>query len=712
MSTSNYFSSLLKQCYETHSHIQTKKLHCLIIKTTKNPETILLNNLISAYFKNINFSYARKVFDKIAEPNQYSWNTMLLVYSKSKNIAKMEEFFKLIPRKDKVSWNLFISGYVSSEMVGEAIESYRGMLREGVGNLNRISVSTMLSLSSKKNKVRLGRQVHGQVVKFGFCSYAFVGSALVDMYAKFGLAWEAKRVFDELPEKNDSVSWTTMISGLMQNGLYHQAIETFQQMRFVGCDIDQFTFGSTLTACGGIMAVKEGKQIHAFVIRSNHIDNMFVGSAIVDMYSKCSSMVYAERVFSRMRNKNVVSWTAMLVGYGQNGYSQEAVTTFYEMQRSGIEPDEYTFGSVISSCSNLASLEEGTQCHGLVMVSGLAGFLVVSNALITLYGKCGNLDDAQRLFNEIKLRDQVSWTALLSGYAQFGKAKEAIYIFEEMLTIGQLPDAITFIGVLSACSRAGLVDEGRLYYNSMVEKYGISPGRDHQNCMIDLFSRSGCLDEAKKFIQNMPYQPDVFGWVTILSSCRNLGNIEIGKWAGESLLELEPLNPAGYILLSSIYSAKGKWDEVAHLRRGMRDKRVRKEPGYSWIRYKNRIHVFSADDKSSPYLDKIYAELEVLHLKMVKDGYNPNLSSDLHDMDESEKMKALRYHSERLAIAFGLIYIPLAAPIRVMKNLRVCDDCHSAIKIISKITKREILVRDSVRFHLFKGGYCSCGDFW
>ncbi|XVF85723.1 hypothetical protein PTKIN_Ptkin17bG0140200 [Pterospermum kingtungense] len=741
-SHSNYYCSLLKTCTETRNLVQVKKIHCHIVKTLRNPETFLLNNLVNAYSKLGDLSYARYVFEKIPRPNLFSWNTILFTYSKSGNLSDMVCIFNRMPKHDGVSWNSLISGYASRGLVSEAVKGYNSMLRDGVGNLNRITFSTMLILSSGEGCFDLGRQIHGQIVKFGFGSYVFVGCPLMDMYSKAGFVNDAKRVFDDAPERNvvmyntmitgllrsgmvedsrwlfhsmqekDSISWTTMITGLTQNGLYREAIDLFRQMRIEGLAMDQFTFGSMLTACGGLMALDEGKQVHAFVIRTNHKDNVFVGSALVDMYCKCKSITSAEAVFKRMTHKNVVSWTALLVGYGQNGYSEEAIRIYCDMQRNGINPDCYTLGSVISSCANLASLEEGAQFHGQAIISGLFSFLTVSNALVTLYGKCGNLEDANLLFHEMNFRDEVSWTALVSGYAQFGKANETIDLFQMMLAHGLKPDGVTFVGVLSACSRAGLVEKGYQYFESMVKEHGITPVVDHYTCMIDLLSRAGRLEEARCFINKMPFPPDAIGWSTLLSSCRLQGNLEIGKWAAASLQELEPHNPAGYILLSSIYAAKGKWDHVAELRRGMRNKGVRKEPGCSWIKYKGKVHIFSADDQTSPFSDQIYAELDKLNDKMIEEGYVPDMSSVLHDVQESEKIKMLNYHSERLAIAFGLIFIPPELLIRIVKNLRVCGDCHNATKYISKITQREILVRDAVRFHLFKDGTCSCGDFW
>ncbi|KAM0961468.1 hypothetical protein ACFX2J_020657 [Malus domestica] len=586
----------------------------------------------------------------------------------------MQEIFNRMPTRDGVSWNSLISGHASCGSVAEAVKVYSLLLRDGPGNLNRITFSTMLVLSSSQGCVNLGRQLHGQIVKFGFELYLFVGSPLeknVVMYntlitglLRCGLIAESECLFSEMPEK-DSISWTTMITGLNQNGAGGKALDKFREMR-------RLKYGS-------IYPCKRASNI----IRTDFIDNIFVVSALVDMYCKCRSIKAAEMVFKRMNRKNVVSWTALLVGYGQNGYSEEAVRIFCDMQRNGVEPDDFTLGSVISSCANLASLEEGA-----------------------------HIEDSQWLFDEMEITDEVSWTALVSGYAQFGKAYETFDLFERMLALGWKPDGVTFIGVLSACSRAGLVEKGHHYFESMVKEHGITPIVDHYTCIIDLLSRAGRLEEAKNFINKMPFRPDAIGWATLLSSCRLHHNMEIGKWAAESLLELEPQNAASYILLSSLYAAKGKWDEVAKLRRGMRDEGARKEPGCSWIKYKNRVHIFSADDQSSPFSDQIYAKLEELNCKMIEEGYEPDMSSVLHDVEESEKMKLPNYHSEKLAIAFGLIFLPPGLPIRAVKNLQLCGDCHNATKYISKITKREILVRDAVRYHLFKDGTCSRGDFW
>ncbi|GJN18765.1 hypothetical protein PR202_gb05962 [Eleusine coracana subsp. coracana] len=718
-------------------------VHCLILRTIPYPpETYLLNQLLTAYGKAGQVARARRLFDAIPNPNLYTYNALLTTLAHARQFSEMERLFASMPDRDVVSYNALMAGFSGGGSPERAAGAYRRLLQEENVRPSRITMSSLVMVASSLGDRALGRQVHCHILQLGFGAYAFVGSPLVDMYAKLGLIRDSKRVFDELEFKNvvmyntmitgllrckmvheardlfelmmerDPITWTTMVTGLTQNGLESEALDVFRRMRAGGVTIDQYTFGSILTACSARSAFEQGKQIHAYIIRTSYDDNIFVGSALVDMYSKCRAIRWAETVFRRMACRNIISWTAMIVGYGQNGCSEEAVRVFSDMQRDGIKPDDFTLGSVISSCANLASLEEGAQFHCLALVSGLMPYITVSNALVTLYGKCGNIEDAHKLFDEMSSHDQVSWTALVSGYAQFGKAKETIDLFEKMLAKGVKPDGVTFIGVLSACSRAGFVEKGRSYFDSMQNDHGIVAIDDHYTCMIDLYSRSGRLKEAEEFIKKMPVPPDAIGWGTLLSACRLRGDMEIGKWAAENLLEIDPQNPASYVLLCSMHAAKGQWSEVAQLRRGMRDRQVKKEPGCSWIKYKNRVHIFSADDQSHPFSKGIYEKLEWLNKKMVEQGYKPDVSSVLHDVADSDKVHMLSNHSEKLAIAFGLMFIPQEIPIRIVKNLRVCVDCHNATKFISKITDRDILVRDAVRFHKFSNGMCSCGDFW
>ncbi|KAJ6892913.1 pentatricopeptide repeat-containing protein [Populus alba x Populus x berolinensis] len=330
--------------------------------------------------------------------------------------------------------------------------------------------------------------------------------------------------------------------------------------------------------------------------------NVVMYNTMITGLLRCGMVKDSKRLFHGMKERDSISWTTMITGLIQNGLEAEAMDLFRDMRQEGMAMDQYTFGSVLTACGGLMALKEGKEIHTLIIRSGYNHNVFVGSALVDMYCKCGSIEDSNQLFDEMSFRDEVSWTALVSGYAQFGKANETIDLFEKMLVQGLKPDAVTFIAVLSACSRAGLVERGQQYFESMLKDHGIIPFSDHYTCMIDLFGRAGRLEEAKNFINKMPFSPDSIGWATLLSSCRLYGNEEIGKWAAESLLELDPQNPAGYILLSSIYAAKGKWSNVAQLRRGMREKGARKEPGFSWIKYKSKVYIFSADDQSSPFL--------------------------------------------------------------------------------------------------------------
>ncbi|KAG2281268.1 hypothetical protein Bca52824_052488 [Brassica carinata] len=596
--------------------------------------------------------------------DEVSWTAMVSAYAQFRRASEAIDLFDRMVehglKPDAVTLTGVISACSRAGLV-EKGQRYFELMTDGCENLTRVTLMTMLKLSSDNGHVSLGKQVHVQLVSSlmqrRFYSVedrnTVMYNSLMGGLLASGMIKDAQKLFQGM--EKDSVSWTAMIKGLAQNGLEKAAVEFFREMKEEGLTMDQFTFGSVLPA------------FHACIIRTNFQDNVYVGSALIDMYCKCKCIDYAKTAFDGMKQKNVVSWTAMVVGYGQTGRAEEA----------RIQPDHYTLGQAISACSNIASLEEGSQFHGKTIVSGLIHYVTVSNSLVTLYGKCGNIDDSTRLFNEMSFRDEVSWTAMVSAYAQFRRASEAIDLFDRMVEHGLKPDAVTLTGVISACSRAGLVEKGQRYFELMTDEYGIEPSNGHYSCMIDLFSRSGRLEEAMSFINGMPFPPDAIGWTTLLSACRNKGNLEIGKQAAESLIELDPHHPAGYTLLSSIYAyaSKERWDCVAQLRREMREKK------------KGKLHSFSADDESSQYLDRIYAKLEELN-QMI-----------------TVKIKMLNYHSERLAIAFGLIFVPSGLPIRVGKNLRVCVDCHTAMKHIFSVT-------DAVRFHHFKDGTCSCGDFW
>jgi pentatricopeptide repeat protein len=435
-------------------------------------------------------------------------------------------------------------------------------------------------------------------------------------------------------------------------------------------------------------------------------------NTVIAGYAQNGSIEDASQLFGRMPEKDVISWNTMIAAYAQIGHGEEAMKLFCQMQRVGVRPIQTTFTSLLSASASLASIEQGKQHHTYIFKIGFSSEVFVGNALIAMYAKCGHIDDARQVLDEMPERDVVSWNSLITGFALHGRGKEALQLFEQMQLLDIKPNNTTFIGILSACSHAGLVDEGWQYFYSMNRDNCITPTAGHYACMVDLLARAGCLKEAEEFIDEMPFKLDAVAWGSLLGACRVHVNTEVAKRAAEHLFELEPENAGTYVLLSNIYAAAGRWNDAAKIRILMKDRGVKKKPGCSWIKVKNKVHTFVVGDRLHPQTDAIYATLERLAGKMQEEGYVPNTNVVLHSVDEGEKENVLRHHSEKLALAFGLNNTAPGTPIHIFKNLRVCDDCHMATKFISKIVHREIVMRDANRFHHFKDGLCSCGDYW
>ncbi|CAI0553411.1 unnamed protein product [Linum tenue] len=435
-------------------------------------------------------------------------------------------------------------------------------------------------------------------------------------------------------------------------------------------------------------------------------------TTMITGYVKNDDLDEARELFDGMAEKLVVAWNAMISGYVHRGLLQEAFKMFKKMYLSGVQFDEFTYTSIISACANASFLLLGRQIHAYILISGPKPNLSAGNALITMYGRCGVVGDARNLFLTMSFVDSVSWNAMIAALGQHGHGVQAVELFEEMLKEGILPDRITFLTVLSACSHAGLVEEGHRYFDAMHDIYGITPGEDHYARMVDLLCRAGKFSDANDMIGKMPFQPGPQIWEAFLAGCRNHGNMELGIQAAERLFEMIPQNDGTYILLSNMYAAKGLWDNVSRVRKLMRDQGVKKEPACSWVEAENKFHVFMVDDTAHPEVNAVYSYLKQLVLEMRKLGYVPDTRFVLHDMESDQKEHAISTHSEKLAVAFGLLKLPRGATVRVFKNLRICGDCHNAIKYISKVVGREIVVRDGKRFHHFKDGECSCRNYW
>ncbi|KAJ0973417.1 hypothetical protein J5N97_021376 [Dioscorea zingiberensis] len=638
-------------------------------------------------------------------------NHLLNMYAKCGDLDHALSLFDVMPHRNLVTWTAMISGFSQNRVFDRALQTFTSMCSSGL-KPTEFAFSSAIQASVSYGSAEFGKQLHSLSLKSGFSLELFVGSSLADMYSKFGSLANACRVFDEMPHK-DEVSWNAMIDGYAKNGDFEEALAAFQSMIRENIVIDQHVLCSALSACGGVKTSSFGKSLHSLVVRLGFQMNTFICNALTDMYSKSGDMDSASRVTGMDSGSwNVVSCSSLIDGYVELEQIEKALTVYVESRRQGVEPNEFTFSSMLKACAGQAALEQGTQLHSQVIKTSFIKDPFVASVLIDMYGKCGLLTSSIQIFQEMWKPTEIAWNVILGVFAQHGRGKEAIETFNQMVSQGISPNHITFVSLLMACSHAGLVEEGLKYFNSMHDKYGVEPEEEHYSCVIDMLGRAGRLKEAEEFIMKMPFQPNAYGWCSLLGACRTHGDKVLGELAAEKLMKLEPENSGIHVLLANIYGKFGQWEDVKAVRKLMRDNRVKKLPGFSWVDVNNKTHVFGAEDWSHPQMKEINEKLEELSVLIREAGYVPFTGSLSCNVEESLKERLLNYHSERIAVAFALISMPTAKPIIVKKNLRVCVDCHTAIKLISKVVEREIIVRDSARFHHFADGLCSCGDYW
>ncbi|KAF9598750.1 hypothetical protein IFM89_031418 [Coptis chinensis] len=590
-----------------------------------------------------------------------------------------------MPQRNIVSWTAMISGFSQNGQFLQAVKTFSSMRLAGE-NPTQFAFSSAIQASTSLGVVEFGKELHCLSVKLGFNFELFVGSNLADMYSKCGYLVDACRVFDEMPCK-DEVSWTTMIDGYTKNGNFEEASLAFKKMVYEEVNVDHHVFCSTLGACAGLKASSLGKSLHSFIVKLGFELEIFVGNALTNMYSKVGDLESASRVLeTNSECRNVVSCTSLIDGYVEKDQIDKALSVFLELKRQGIEPNEFTFSTLIKACANQAALEQGAQLHAQVIKSHLEKDPFVSSVLVDMYGKCGLIDSSVQVFDRVKDPTGIAWNSLVGVFAQHGLGRDAVRIFEQMTCKGVKPNEITFVNILRGCSHNGLVEEGLEYFNSMGKVYGVAPRPEHYSCVIDLLGRAGRLDQAEEFINKMPYEPNAFGWCSYLGACRTYGDKERGELAAEKLMALEPENSGTHVLLSNIYASAGQWEGVRSMRKMMRDGKVTKLPGYSWVDVVGIQYI--RDHAFIPWWDKKVVCREECQLFQHRCG-----------MERASQAPS--------KLNFDRVMNP------IYHHWRACQemDCHSAIKFISKVVGRKIIVRDN-RFHHFGNGLCSCADFW
>lgn len=471
---------------------------------------------------------------------------------------------------------------------------------------------------------------------------------------------------------------------------------------------DNITFSFLFKACERTKAENKCREAHGSIIRRGHWLDVIVCTNLVRSYVGIGYIDNARSVFYEMPSRDLVSWNSMLSCYSQAGLHHVALRAYNQMRISSVGFDGFTIVTLLSSCAHVGALKMGTQIHQYATENGFLESVFVGNALIDMYAKCGSLKDSLSVFNSMQRRDVLTWNSMIVNYAIHGHGNEAISFFREMLIEGIKPNPITFLGLLIGCSHQGLVKEGMEFFHNMGAMYNLKPGIKHYGCMVDLFGRAGNLETAIEFIESSPSRNDPVLWRTLLSSCKIHKNVEKGEMAVRNLVQLSALSAGDCVLLAQLYADTKNHEGVVKMRMLIKNQDVRTTPGWSLIEISHQVHKFVVDDTSHNESREIYSNLENIIHELTLIGYTKEESSP----DSTSKICGSSYHSEKLAIAFGLAKTPERATLRIVKNLRVCRDCHSFTKLVSKAFQREIVVRDRVRFHHFQEGVCSCKDYW
>ncbi|KAJ6816790.1 pentatricopeptide repeat-containing protein [Iris pallida] len=778
----------LDSCIRSKSYAQAKNIHQQILASNANTATyitdpLLLEKLVVLYSQCNETEHARELFDKIPQPNVFLWNAMIRSYSwngpfdravalfrrmvsrgvapnkftfpfvlkacsallsledgveihdrarraglesdvfvatalidmymKCGRLDEPRRVFSTMERRDVVAWNAMIAGFSLHGLYEEVTRFLLAMQRDCI-DPNASTVVAVLPVVGQHKALRRGKSIHCFCVRRHIDrDDVLVCTALLDMYAKCELLGYAQRTFDSMGFRNE-VTWSAMIGGYVLCDEIAKGLELFEQMVVDGAsNMGSTSLACALRACARSGNSGRGRWIHCYSVKFGFLTDTTVGNSLLSMYSRVGSIEDALQFFDEMRTRDTVSYSAVISGCVQNGNATEAFSVFRKMQFAGVEPDVATMVGILPACSHLAALQHGKCSHGSVIVRGFASDVSVCNSLIDMYAKCGRIELAREVFDRMAEPDTVSWNTIIAGYGIHGLGTDAVSLFRTMEDSGSsVPDGITFVSLISACSHSGLVAEGKHWFGAMTRKYNVVPRVEHYICMVDLLGRGGLLEEARGIIRNMPLEPDVRVWGALLGACRVHKNIEMGEEVSRIIQSAGPEGTGSFVLLSNMYNAAGRFDEAARVRVVQREQGFRKSPGCSWVEIGGVVHAFVGGDGSHPESSSIYEKLENLSVEIRRLGYRADTSFVLHDVDEEEKERALLYHSEKLAIAFGILSLGRDVPILVTKNLRVCGDCHAAIKFITLAEKRAITVRDASRFHHFKDGECNCGDFW
>ncbi|CAN8270094.1 unnamed protein product [Cochlearia groenlandica] len=604
-------------------------------------------------------------------------------------------------------WNVRLRELANQSLFAESISLYRSMLRSGF-TPDAFSFPFTLKSCAALSLPVSGQQLHCHVIRVGCEAEPFVLTSLISMYCKCGWFEDARKVFDENPQSlRLGVCYNALISGYKGNCKVSEAVYMFRKMKEAGVYADSVTMLGLVPVCTVPDHLLLGMSLHGQCVKGGTDSELAVLNSFITMYMKCGSVDSGRKVFDEIPVKGLITWNAVISGYSQNGLAYDVLELYEKMKSSGVCPDPVTLVSVLSSCANLGAQKIGQEVEKLIETNGIVSNVFVSNALISMYARCGNLAKARSVFDNIPVKTLVSWTAMIGCYGMHGMGETGIKLFEDMIKTGIRPDRTVFVMVLSACSHSGLTDRGLELFGMMKKEYNLEPCPEHYACVVDLLGRAGRLDEAVETIKSMPIEPDGAVWGALLGACKIHKNVDIAELAFTKVIECEPMNIGYYVLMSNIYSDSKNQEGIWRIRLMMRQRGFKKDPGYSYVEHKGRVHLFLAGDRSHEQTEEVYRMLDELDTSVMEISENMDCNKDKEEVTSSR-----HEHSERLAVAFGILNTSPGTEILVIKNLRVCEDCHVFIKLVSKIVDRRFVVRDPSRFHYFKDGVCSCNDYW
>ncbi|KAI4349821.1 hypothetical protein L6164_010372 [Bauhinia variegata] len=555
------------------------------------------------------------------EPNIYVLCALIDMFSKCGSLRDAQRLFEKMPIRDLVSWTTMIRGTLWNGEWLQAFSLFRKMRSEGLYP-DSVIVATILPVCGRLEDLQLGMALQGCALRSGFESDLYVSNALIDIYCKCGDPRTAHQIFCHMVYR-DTASWSTLIAGYSQNYLYQESIKVYLRMIDMGLKANSFVLTSVLPALGKLKLLKQGRQVHDYVLKQGLVSDVVLSSALIDMYANCGSIREAECVFEYVSDKDIMLWNSLIVGYNLVGDFDSAFVIFRRIWEDQHRPNSITLVSVLPICTRLGAVRQGKEIHCYATKSGLGLIVSVGNSLIDMYRKCGYLEQAMKIFNQMMTKNIITYNTIISAYGAHGLGEQCLKFYEHMKSSGVKPNKVTFVALLSACSHAGLVDRGWKLYNSMVTDYGIEPDREHYSCIVDLLGRAGNVEDACKFITKMPMIPDANVLGSLLGACRIHNKVELAELLAEHILQLNSEDPGHYVLLSNVYSFNKKWEDMSKVRTMIKDKGFEKKPGSSWIQVGQCIHAFQATSVFHPASAKIKETLESLLLEMKNEGYIP-----------------------------------------------------------------------------------------